>query len=201
MSHFSSTIVSQLTEAQAGSRDAIGTVLEAFRPYLLKVARNHLSGNLSAKGGASDLVQETFLEAVRDFERFNGTTEVELRAWLKCLLVHHAGKLRRCYQTTRKRQVSRELSIDAFDGSSSGMSLAAQYTSPSGRAAVNERVQVIERAIARLPEDFREVIRLRYREQRSLDEIAALTGRTPNHVAVLWYRATRRIREELGAVL
>src|SRR5438445_4152014 len=51
-----------LSAARDGSRDALGRVLEACRRYLLFVARHELNEDLQAKGGASDLVQETFLE-------------------------------------------------------------------------------------------------------------------------------------------
>lgn len=201
MSHALSTVVDHLAEARTGSRDAVGAALEVFRPYLTRLARQKLAPDLAAKGGASDLVQETFLEAVRDFGRFTGNTPDEFRAWLRCLLDHHTGKLRRCYRGTRKRQLSRETSLDAAGGPASAVAPAAHHTSPSGRAVANERTRAVERAIDRLPADYREVVRLRYREQKSLDEIATLLDRSPNSVAVLWFRAIRRVREELGAEL
>jgi RNA polymerase sigma-70 factor (ECF subfamily) len=54
-----------LHQAQGGSPEALGQLLEVFRPYLLCVASEALNVQLQAKGGASDLVQETFLEAQR----------------------------------------------------------------------------------------------------------------------------------------
>ena len=69
-----------LTAARDGCRDALGKALESCRRYLLCVARHELDLSLQAKGGASDLVQETFLEAHRDFDRFRGDSEVELLA-------------------------------------------------------------------------------------------------------------------------
>ena len=69
-----------LPAAQAGSREALGQVLEACRAYLLLIAREELDPALQAKGGASDLVQQTFLEAQRDFARFQGDSR-SLLAW------------------------------------------------------------------------------------------------------------------------
>src|SRR5205823_4133645 len=77
-----------LSAARDGSRDALGRALEACRRYLLCVAHQQLNRDLQAKGGASDLVQETFLEAQSSFDRFHGSSEVELRAWLRQLLHH-----------------------------------------------------------------------------------------------------------------
>jgi DNA-directed RNA polymerase specialized sigma24 family protein len=72
-----------LLEARAGSREAPGRVLEACRRYLLLIADRELDPALKAKGGASDLVQQTFLEAHRDFGRFHGDSEEQLLAWLR----------------------------------------------------------------------------------------------------------------------
>ena len=76
-----------LAAARAGSREALGRVLEGCRRYLLGVAEGELDPDLRSKGGASDIVQETFLEAQRDFARFQGSSPEELRAWLRQVLV------------------------------------------------------------------------------------------------------------------
>src|SRR5262249_58319869 len=94
--------VQQLDEARAGSRAALGRVLEACRGYLMMIARQELDRDLQAKGSASDLVQETFLEAQRDFDRFSGTTEEELLAWLRRLLLNNIANFTRPYRDTDK---------------------------------------------------------------------------------------------------
>ena len=66
--------------ARAGSREALGNALETYRNYLLLIAERELGDDLRAKGGASDLVQEAFLEAHKDFARFQGETEADLGA-------------------------------------------------------------------------------------------------------------------------
>src|SRR5262249_12733855 len=100
-----------LSAARDGSRDAMGRVFQACRRYLLHVARHEMNPDLQAKGGASDLVQETFLEAQGTFDRFEGNSEGELRAWL-CRLRHHRGaKFRRRYRTTQKRRLARETAL------------------------------------------------------------------------------------------
>ena len=69
-----------IREAGGGSSEALGRLLELCRPYLTLVADQHLSPNLRAKVNPSDLVQDTCLEAHRDFARFTGTTEDDLLA-------------------------------------------------------------------------------------------------------------------------
>jgi len=75
-----------LTAARAGSSVALGRILEACRGYLLLVAEQDLDQDLRAKGGASDLVQQTFLEAHGAFGQFRGGSEDEVLAWLRHLL-------------------------------------------------------------------------------------------------------------------
>ena len=54
--------------ARSGDRDGLGSALQAFRTYLLLVADRGLAPDLRDRGEASDLVQETFLEATRAFD-------------------------------------------------------------------------------------------------------------------------------------
>src|SRR5690348_7072097 len=98
-----------LAEARAGSREALGQVLEVFRGYLLLIADRELDPRLRAKGGASDLVQETFLEAQRDFVGFHGDSAEELRAWLRRLLLNNLANFTRQYRERAKRDVGREV--------------------------------------------------------------------------------------------
>jgi RNA polymerase sigma-70 factor (ECF subfamily) len=184
-----------LAQARGGSREALGAALEACRHYLLRMAGRQLDPEIRAKGGASDLVQQTFLEAQRDFAHFQGTSETELLAWLRHLLLHNVGKLQRHYRT-RKRQAGREVTL-AGDDRSSGPEPAADWTSPSGQAAANEEAARLEEGLARLPEPYRRVIEWRHREQCSFREIGARLGRTPNAARMLWVRAVERLREEL----
>src|SRR5437899_12573408 len=64
--------------ARAGNGLALGQLLEQYRNYLVMLARLQIGRRLQGKVDASDLVQETFLEAYRDFGQFRGSTEQEL---------------------------------------------------------------------------------------------------------------------------
>jgi RNA polymerase sigma-70 factor (ECF subfamily) len=184
-----------LAAARAGSREALGQALEAYRGYLLLVAQEELDPALRAKGGASDLVQETFLEAQRDFGLFAGTSDEEWRAWLRQLLRHNLADFARRYRATGKRKVAREVRL-APDSSSSerGPDLAADTPTPSRLASANEQVQLLQRAMDRLPEDQRLVIILRHQEKLPFEEIAVRMNRSCPAVRQLWARAVRRLR-------
>src|SRR5271170_7296601 len=105
-----------LPAARAGSSEALGQVLEACRAYLLLIAQQELDTTLQAKGGASDLVQQTFLEAQRDFAGFKGTTHAALLAWMRQLLLHNLANFRRDLHR-HKRKVTREIALKTGDES------------------------------------------------------------------------------------
>lgn len=181
-----------LRDARAGSPDALGRALESFRRYLLQIAREEIDAALRAKGGASDLVQETFLEASRDFGLFHGRSAPELRAWLRVLLLRRVGKLGRRFRHTRKRAVGSEVALDEARHAD------ADRPTPSEAYSAGEERDRLHRVLDRLPEDYRQVVRLRYQEGRSFEEIGARMGRTGNAVRLLWLRAIERVRHELG---
>jgi RNA polymerase sigma-70 factor (ECF subfamily) len=183
-----------LPAARAGSREALGQALEACRDYLLLVADRELAADLRAKVGASDLVQETFLEAQRDFARFHGDSPGELRAWLRRLLLNNLANCARGYRDTAKRQLGREVPFAAAGDAADGA--IAATPSPTGQAMAREAAERLDRAVERLPEDYRRVIRLRHQEGRSFEEIGETLRRSPNAARMLWLRAVEQLRQE-----
>jgi RNA polymerase sigma-70 factor, ECF subfamily len=187
-----------LPAARAGSREALGKVLEATRQYLLSIARQEFDPDLRAKNSPSDVVQETFVEAQLAFGQFQGETEAELLAWLRQLLLHRVGKLRRRYRDTQKRRLTREVALGGDDSSvGPAGALAADMPSPSGQAMEHEQDQALQAALGRLPEDYRRVITLRYEQQLPFEEIGRLLQRSPDAARKLWARAVERLQEEL----
>jgi RNA polymerase sigma-70 factor (ECF subfamily) len=183
--------------ARAGSREALGRALENCRRYLLAIAERQLDPDLRSKGGASDLVQETFMEAHRDFARFQGSSPDELRAWLRQVLLHNVGAFTRRFRATSKRAVDREVGLHANRASGGPDDGPAGSTlTPSGVAIENEQVLALRRALERLPEDYRRVVVLRFEEERSFEEIGRLTDRSPDAARKLWSRAMERLRQE-----
>ena len=192
------SIADCLPAARNGSGEALGEALEACRVYLQAIAERELNPELRAKGGASDLVQQTFLEAQQGFGRFHGDTEDALLAWLRKMLLNNLSNFRRQYQGTAKRQANREIGLAEGDSAQQvAAELPADTLTPSRQLIEIEDDEELRQAIARLPEDYREVIRLRYQEGRPFDEIASLMQRSENAVQKLWLRAVERLQQEL----
>jgi RNA polymerase sigma-70 factor (ECF subfamily) len=188
-----------LAAARAGSPEALGRALEACRGYLLLIAQQELQPELRAKGGASDLVQETFIKAHRHFDRFQGSTEAEWLAWLRRLLLNNLADFRRLYQEADKRRADREVPLGAGSSADRGPGLEDAAASPSGLAMGQEQAERVRQALDRLPEDYRQILLLRNQEDRPFEEIAGLMGRSANAVRKLWARAVERFQHEWEA--
>ena len=182
--------------ARAGSAEALGRLLQACRPHLLVIAERELDARLRAKAGPSDIVQESFLDASRAFPRFIGGTEGEVRAWLCRILRNNIADLRDGTGAA-KRDVSREESLDQ-GAADRKEALADDTPSPSSNVRRREEEERVEAALARLSEDHRRVIHLRYREHLPFKEIAKAIGRSVDAVQKLWERAIKQLQTILA---
>lgn len=189
-----------LDALRRGDAAAQGQVLQHYRPWLHLLARLEIDRRFQGKFDASDVVQQTLLEACRDLPRFRGGTEPELLAWLRQVLAHVMAHEIRRYAGTQQRDVGREVSLEQSLAQSSqrlGDLLAAAGSSPSQQAVRHEQEVLLADLLARLPDDHREVILLRNLEGLSHDEVAERMGRSPGAVRMLWVRALAGLREEL----
>jgi RNA polymerase sigma-70 factor (ECF subfamily) len=184
-----------IEHARAGSATAFGRLLEGCRKYLLLVANESLDSDLRPKGAASDLVQDTFVEAQRDFARFTGTTEEELLAWLRQILAYRVGNHRRRYGT-EKRDVDREIPLDR-EAADVYPATAAAGSDPAKATIDRDEQAHLAAAMARLPEHLREVIEMRTWQRQTFPEIAARLGKTSEAARKQWGRAVRRLKQEL----
>jgi RNA polymerase sigma-70 factor, ECF subfamily len=173
--------------------------LERFRSYLLLLARVRLDPLVRAKVGASDVVQQTLLEAHRDQVQFRGQDSAERAAWLRQILARNLANVLRDLRRD-KRDVGREQPLQAaLDASASHLEawLAAEQSSPSQQAERHERAIRLADALAGLPETQREAIVLRHWHGCSLVQIGERLGCTTAAVTGLLHRGLRKLREEL----
>lgn len=186
-----------LNLARAGNDAALGSLLDTYRNYLNLLAGVEIHRRLQGKVDPSDVVQETFLEAHRDFRRFRGASEGELVAWLRQILVRNLANTARRYVGTKARDVrlERELAVEVERSSHLlDCGLADREQSPSGMALRREQGVLLADVLSRLSEDYRTVIVLRHLEELRFPEIAQRMERTLDSVKKLWVRALSRLR-------
>jgi RNA polymerase sigma-70 factor (ECF subfamily) len=184
-----------IARARAGDQDALGRLLEGYRHYLRLLAHAGLGRQLRPRLDPSDLVQETLLEANRDFQQFYGKTSGEVGAWLRQILARNLADQVKRHQS-QKRDVGREEPLARLLDDSP-QALAAPNSTPSAQAVRHEQADRLNLALADLPPDYREVVMLRHVQGQAFETIAAQMGRSPGAVRMLWVRAL----EQLGALV
>jgi RNA polymerase sigma-70 factor (ECF subfamily) len=170
--------------------------LERFRAYLLLLARAQLGTRFQGKLDASDVVQQTLLEAHHKRGQFRGQGHGQLLAWLRRLLACTLADALRTI-TRAKRDAGRECSLEAaLDQSSERLTawLAADQSSPSEQADRSEQLLRLAEALTTLPEAQRQALVLRHCHGWPVAEISRELGRSPTAVAGLLKRGACQLR-------
>ncbi|BCA55118.1 putative RNA polymerase sigma-E factor [Nitrospira sp. KM1] len=145
---------------------------------------------------AKDLVQETFLNAYRGFNRFRGDARVS--TWLYTIASRACMRMRR----KRKGEPERELSLDEFVPTSEGefhLQIPVEGLTPEEALQNKELREALDRAIQSLPKKYRMTLVLRDMEGLSAKEVGAIMGVTERAVKSRLHRARLFVRKELSA--
>lgn len=175
--------------------------LDQYRAYLNLLARMQLDRRLSSKLDASDIVQQTMMQAHRAREQFQGTSPAALAGWLRQILARNLAHVRRDYSRD-KRNVARERSLEASLTASSmrlDQWLASNDSSPSQKVERTEQLLRLAEALEALSDGQREAVVLHYWQGWSLDKIGQHLDRTPAAVAGLVHRGLKKLRTTLQA--
>jgi RNA polymerase sigma-70 factor (ECF subfamily) len=151
--------------------------VEACRFYLRLVVRRGRWSSGSRQAGTSDLVQNTILDAWRNFSKFKGQTPGQFRTWLKAILVHSA-------LNARRRPFMTSLNLDRAVREIPGSS-----TSPSDRFQRESSRQALDTRLSRLPEHLRAAIRMRMWEELTFVQIGERLGISEDSARKLFARA------------
>ena len=174
-----------IERAQGHDAEALG---EIYRRYVRRVF-GLCRYMLDSRESAEDATSEVFLKLQRSIGSYDGS--IPFPRWL----LRVAGN--QCIDALRRRQRGRQVIVEVEDGAAV---IEATGTEPSPLGAVlttEERVQVRD-AIARLPENYRVPLVLRYYGELSYDEIAKQLGLQRNYVAALIFRAKQELRRNLA---
>jgi RNA polymerase sigma-70 factor (ECF subfamily) len=192
-----SLVAGLLDRACAGDVQAQERLFAMCRNYLAIVARSQVGSWLQAKVDASDLVQQTLLEAHQGLNQFQGRSQAEWLGWLRQIMARNAADCVRQFQGAEKRRVSREVSLTAPADAPSGarrFEPLAPGETPSQLILQWELEFLVADALKKLPDDYQQVVTLRNLEQLPFDEVAQRMGRSRPAVQMLWMRAIRQLQ-------
>jgi RNA polymerase sigma-70 factor (ECF subfamily) len=187
-----------LREARAGSDDARGQLLNLYSQFLTNLAAANLDPKLGAKTRLSDVVQETFVRAHKDFHAFVVGSVREWEQWLTVLALNTVTDLRRRYRR-KKRDIDREQSIEELESKAFLQSLSTlRQDSPERGVAAEDQAERILRVVPQLKPSHQAVILWHFQQGLDAKQIAAKVGRTEDAVRMLIDRAVKALRKKVG---
>jgi RNA polymerase sigma-70 factor, ECF subfamily len=176
---------SVIERAQGHDAEALGEIYRLYVRRVFGLCRYMLDSRESAE----DATSEVFLKLQHSIEGYDGS--IPFPRWL----LRVAGN--QCIDALRRRKRGRREIVEVDEGVAV---IQAASTEPSPLGAVlstEERAQVRD-AVARLPENYRVPLVLRYYGDLSYDEIAQQLGLQRNYVAALIFRGKQELRRKLG---
>jgi RNA polymerase sigma-70 factor (ECF subfamily) len=185
-----------------GDQAAVDEVLSRHRNRLKRMISARLDARISARIDPSDIVQETLLAASRMLDDYLRGRPVPFYPWLRQLAWDKLVEQHRRHVDAQVRTVKRERAM-VSDESANGIAdrLFAHGAAPSARIGQAELRLVVRRALAELPEADREVLIMRFIEQHSTKEVAAILGLQPRTIQVRQLKAMQRLRARLREYL
>ena len=169
--------------SKAGSVEALDGLARRWTPRLLRYAARMLAGVEDSADTARDVVQETWVSAIRGLRGLRDPTQ--FRSWI------YGIATRRCADALRVHTRRRRLDANVPVGDAGPP--VASLPSP-------ERQIDLANAIRGLPPIHRAAVHLFYREDLSVEEIAAVLGIPVGTVKSRLHHAREAIRRQLGAV-
>lgn len=172
-----------IQRAQGHDTEALGEIHRRYVRRVFGLCRYMLDSRESAE----DATSEVFLKLQRSIGSYDGS--IPFPRWL----LRVAGN--QCIDVLRRRRRGQQVIVEVEDAA--GVEPTSSEPSPlSALISMEEKAQ-LQAAIARLPENYRLPLVLRYYSELSYDEIGQQLGLQRNHVAALIFRAKQELRRKL----
>jgi RNA polymerase sigma-70 factor (ECF subfamily) len=184
----------RLERARAGDQRALDELVVEHLPALRAFIRVRAGAALRQRESCSDLVQSTCREVLVDLPSFEYRDEAALRRWL-FLAAERKIQDRARHHARDRRDAAREQRLG--DEDVRVVDCYASFCTPSRVAIAREEMQRIERALDRLPANYRDALRARHVLGLSNAEIARELQRTPEYVRMLVARAQSKLAQLL----
>jgi RNA polymerase sigma-70 factor, ECF subfamily len=181
-----------LAAAKEGSDSALGRALSVCRPGLLLAAQKAISPRLRRVFGASDIVQDTFVNATRGFASFRGQRASEFVNWLGKILSNRLSQIVRRYGRGANGNAAVMNRGATVDGRR-----CDEEPSPSGVAEIEELARLVQIGLSRLCERDQQILHLRLGDGLKFAQIGEGLGISANGARLSFLRATQRLRAQL----
>jgi len=169
--------------SQAGSTEALDGLARRWTPRLLRYATRVLGGSGDSAEAARDVVQETWIGAIRGLRGLRDPAQFP--AWIYGIATRKCADVIRA--NTRRRRLDARVEAD---------DMGRQMTSVTSEEQID-----LATAIRGLPPIHRAAVHLFYREELSVEEISSVLGIPAGTVKSRLHHARETLKRQLGAVV
>jgi len=174
-----------IERAQGHDAEALGEIYRLYVRRVFGLCRYMLDSRESAE----DATSEVFLKLQRSIVSYDGS--IPFPRWLLWVTGNQ------CIDALRRRKRGRQVIVEVEEGVTVIEAASPEASPLSAVLSMEERARVRD-AIARLPENYRVPLVLRFYGELSYDEIAQQLGLKRDYVAALIFRAKQELRRKLG---
>jgi RNA polymerase sigma-70 factor (ECF subfamily) len=184
-----------LAQARSGQSAAMGQLMQLQREHLLEMARRRIPPSVQGRLAPSDAVQVALMSAHRHFEQFRGHSAGEFSEWLWSILVNTIRDFLRATEGRRREHAGREVSLGCLPAQ------ARTVRCPNGGRSVcdalieRETRESLRRCVELLPDEYRQILQMRFEDERGFEEISAALGISPQAALKMRRRAVEAVAD------
>jgi RNA polymerase sigma-70 factor (ECF subfamily) len=172
---------------QSGDHNAFETLINRYQ----RQVANQIYMNMGNRDDVDDIAQEVFIRVYRSLPKFKFHSS--FFSWIYRITMNL------CIDEIRKRKIRRMLSLDFLaEDYLDKNGVSDEVPTPSDSVLLNEKKDIVRRAMQHLSKEHREILTLREYQDLSYDEIAETLGLTVQAVKSRIFRARSEIRNLLG---
>ena len=192
-----------LMQAARGDRAAFDKLVAGHRARLRQMVALRLDARIKSRVDPSDVIQETLVNAAQRFPEYVRTRPLPFYPWLRQIALDQLVRVHRRHLGAQRRSVRQETALAPLLSDESVQQLAGRLLSrgsaPDRGLLRSETRRQVQSALERLAPDDREVLVLRYLEQLTGPEVAAILGISPSALRMRQLRALQRLQDLIAA--
>jgi RNA polymerase sigma-70 factor (ECF subfamily) len=185
-----------IANAVEGDRVALGELLMSHYAALSRHIAFLIPARLAKIVSVDDVVQQTYVQAMRGIARFEARDGAGFLTWLRAIAANQVRDFVAAFVAGKRG--GQLTSAGASEWLSLAGSLSGRSEPPSGPAARREMVAAIHVGMADLPDSQRQAVQLHHLGGNSVEETAARMNRSPGAIKGLLHRARQALRDAMG---
>ncbi|MCO6496421.1 MAG: sigma-70 family RNA polymerase sigma factor [Chitinophagaceae bacterium] len=170
-----------------GEKALYEIIVRRYNPYLYKVGRSYNYNHQDTQ----DLMQDTFVDAYKNLSQFEGRSN--FKTWIVRIMMNN------CYRKKEKFSFKNEIMKENINEQSSPL-FSNSKTNTDHIVHNRELGSAIEKALQRIPFDYRMVFSLREINELNVAETADILNISESNVKVRLNRAKSMLRDELNGM-